>query len=442
MPRTAEAVILKESEIIQLENIKEGAVPATANTILRARILLELNKGLSGKDAADVVGTREATVSDTRKRYINDGIKGILDKHRTGRPVINKASLNISERMDDVIDTLKNDDSVEKITVKAVSEALNDEPESVVRQLLKDKGIIAGRQREWKVPASNDFNEKLVGIVGVYLSSDQQAIVARTRRVKESIAGLEGDAQIVVHDKDIANRLKESAKSDEVHLIAALEMFCKSGMGGARGKPDLFAFLDGITRDIIDDESELHIFLHGKFGAPRNKMIGNLFMHEFADRSSWIEQTCIMLGVFYKNERDRSFSSELHRIISEYYSGNVRKDVFAWRKSCCKQDELSVEKYDDKELPKAECKENCVNSGRVEVIARVYTEDGEVVETAATIDNELLKNGFDASSRAAYLSSYDVLEKSLIKAKDQAIRDVTEKYLDYVGKKNGLGGRN
>ncbi len=52
----------------------------------RAKIILELHNGKSNKAVSAQLNTREATVSKWRKRFQENGIIGLQDKPRSGKP--------------------------------------------------------------------------------------------------------------------------------------------------------------------------------------------------------------------------------------------------------------------------------------------------------------------------------------------------------------------
>jgi hypothetical protein len=52
----------------------------------RARIILAVAEGLSNKAAADRLATRPATVSKWRGRFARDGLVGVADAPRSGKP--------------------------------------------------------------------------------------------------------------------------------------------------------------------------------------------------------------------------------------------------------------------------------------------------------------------------------------------------------------------
>jgi transposase len=52
----------------------------------RAEVILAIAEGLSNKAVAERVGTRPATVSKWRGRFAQEGVSGLRDASRSGKP--------------------------------------------------------------------------------------------------------------------------------------------------------------------------------------------------------------------------------------------------------------------------------------------------------------------------------------------------------------------
>jgi hypothetical protein len=67
----------------------EAVVPkrtASQRDVQRARIVLAAGDALDNVEIAEVVGVDVNTVSKWRKRFFEEGIEGLSDRHRSGRP--------------------------------------------------------------------------------------------------------------------------------------------------------------------------------------------------------------------------------------------------------------------------------------------------------------------------------------------------------------------
>ena len=59
---------------------------ASQRDVQRARIVLAASDGLDNVEIAELVSVDVNTVSKWRKRFFEEGIEGLSDRHRSGRP--------------------------------------------------------------------------------------------------------------------------------------------------------------------------------------------------------------------------------------------------------------------------------------------------------------------------------------------------------------------
>lgn len=76
-----------------------------------------------------------------------------------------------------------------------------------------------------------------------------------------------------------------------------------------------------------------------------------------------------------------------------------------------------------------------IASGTIEVTARIMGEDGEWIEQTVQINSGITVGTFDVSSRNGYLAAFNTLEQAMIRARNEASRGATERFLEEVGKK-------
>ena len=72
--------------------------------------------------------------------------------------------------------------------------------------------------------------------------------------------------------------------------------------------------------------------------------------------------------------------------------------------------------------------------GTIEVTARIMGECGEWIEQTIQINSGITVGTFDVTSRNGYLTSFNSLEQSMIQARNEATKEVTERFLKEVGK--------
>lgn len=82
-----EHVTLTDTDRTHLQNlIKKGSLPA--KTYKRALALLELDRGRTFTEVAEIVGVIIQTASTWAKKYKESGLACLKDKPRPGRPIV------------------------------------------------------------------------------------------------------------------------------------------------------------------------------------------------------------------------------------------------------------------------------------------------------------------------------------------------------------------
>ena len=82
-----EHVRLSETDRTYLEKlIKTGSLPA--KTFKRALALLELDRGRTYTESAQIVGVVKQTTSTWAQKYKESGLEFLTDKPRSGRPIV------------------------------------------------------------------------------------------------------------------------------------------------------------------------------------------------------------------------------------------------------------------------------------------------------------------------------------------------------------------
>lgn len=77
-------VVLTATERDELLRLSRSGTTA-ARKIMRARILLTADEGLSDEEIADVAGTSVATIERTRQRFVEEGMGALTERPRPGQ---------------------------------------------------------------------------------------------------------------------------------------------------------------------------------------------------------------------------------------------------------------------------------------------------------------------------------------------------------------------
>ena len=83
--RQASPVVLSDEDRHFLESqARRHKAPRSLSD--RCRMVLLCAQGLQSKDVAECLGVHEHTVGKWRRRFVQDGIEGLTDEYRAGRP--------------------------------------------------------------------------------------------------------------------------------------------------------------------------------------------------------------------------------------------------------------------------------------------------------------------------------------------------------------------
>lgn len=132
-------VMLREDERLELER-RSRARSIPSRQRIRARVILLAADGLSNRAISRVVGMRYEHVGTWRRRFMEEGLAGLEERPRPGRPALYGADARHA-----IIETLAAPaPSPTGWTIKAIAEALSGDlgiSTSQVRRICLDLGI-------------------------------------------------------------------------------------------------------------------------------------------------------------------------------------------------------------------------------------------------------------------------------------------------------------
>jgi transposase len=346
MPKRAPILACDDEVRKELEELASSRI-AQARMVERAKIVLACLEGQAMSEIARELGIRPNTVIDWRKRFENEGMAGLRERPRSGRPVEHGAEFR--NRVLALLETPppKGQASWDG---PAVAKALDVSPDAVWR-LLRKEGICLSRQRSWCVSTDPQFAAKAADIIGLYLNPPANALVISIDE-KPSIQALERPAGYVqTHNGKIVRGYKSTYKRHgTLNLFAALEI----ATGAIRGKVteqkrrvEFLEFMDELTME-WSPEREIHVILdnyciHKKCDAWLEAH-PNVFFHFTPTSASWLNQVEIWFGIFSRKcLRGANFNNthELREAIEAYIAayGPAAKP-FVWRKREVKGSQL------------------------------------------------------------------------------------------------------
>lgn len=258
MVHSAEPLVLSPSDRDTLERWRRGG--RTEHRFAeRAAIVLKAATGMGTRAIAATLGTRPATVSKWRRRFASQGLAGLQDEARSGRP--RTLPTNIREQ---VLAKLNAEppSGYAQWNGRLLAEALGVSADAVWK-ILRDERINLQRRRSWCVSTDPAFAAKAADIVGLYLHPPENAILLCVDE-KPHIQALERAQGYLKlpNGYAVTGFAHEYTRHGTTTLFAALEVATgqvRAGHYKRRRRVDFLDFMNGVVRAY--PKQDLHVIL-------------------------------------------------------------------------------------------------------------------------------------------------------------------------------------
>lgn len=310
-----------------------------ARLVERAQIILKCLEGEGVGEIARHLKIRPNTVIEWRRRFEREGIKGLRDRPRSGKPKQYNA-----EFRNQVLKTLELPPPFGQACWDgpALAKELETSVHAVWR-LLRKEGVCLSRQRSWCVSTDPEFIPKAADIVGLYLNPPENALVISIDE-KPSIQALERSTGYVQTDSGkIVRGFKSTYKRHgTLNLFAALEVATgavHTQTTQQKRRVEFLEFMDQVTAQVPQGK-EIHVILDNYCIHKKNdtwlSAHPNVFFHYTPTSASWLNQVEVWFAIMSRKAlRGASFKNvdELRLAIEAFvaaYSQNAKP--FVWRK--------------------------------------------------------------------------------------------------------------
>jgi transposase len=346
MPRKAPIPKCSEQDKQMLQQLA-GSRTEEARLVERAKIILKCLQGERVHKIAKDLQVRPNTVIEWRRRFEKEGIEGLKDQPRSGKParygaVFRGEVLNALE--------LPPPAGQARWDGPAVAKHLDTSVHAVWR-LLRKEGICLSRQRSWCVSTDPEFIPKAADIVGLYLDPPENALVISVDE-KPSIQALERATGYVETDNGkIVHGFKSTYKRHgTLNLFAALEIATgaiHTQTTQQKRRTEFLTFMDQVVTNLPDGK-EIHVILDNYCIHKKNDAWlaahPNVHFHFTPTSASWLNQVEIWFGIFSRKAlRGANFKSieQLRQAIEAFVAayGPTAKP-FVWRKREVKGSQL------------------------------------------------------------------------------------------------------
>jgi transposase len=305
----------------------------------RARIILGLLEGESQASVARRLDSRPNTVNKWHGRFARDGLAGLEDAPRSGKP--KRVGVTLRARLLELLETPP--PKGQAVWDGASLAKATGASKSSVHALLAAEGIQLQRMRSWCVSTDPEFAAKAADLIGLYLNPPERAIVFCVDE-KPTIQALSRKTGYVqTSSGKVVRGLRSTYKRrGTLNLFAALNVATgevKSKTTLTKKRPDFQAFMDDVVKDVPPDK-EIHAIMDNYSTHKKNgdwlKAHPNVTFHFTPTSASWLNMVEIWLGILTRKAlKGASFNStdELRKAIGDFcdaYHQNAKP--FVWRK--------------------------------------------------------------------------------------------------------------
>jgi transposase len=295
--------------------------------------------GLPIAQLARELGIRPNTVIVWRDRFDANGVAGLQDRPRTGKPPTYDKAFR-----DRVLRTLEEPPpkGQAKWDGAALAACLGVSDDAVWRVLRKE-GISLARQRSWCVSTDPEFTSKAADIVGLYLSPPENALVISVDE-KPSIQALErATGYVCTSNGKIVQGLKSTyRRHGTLNLFAALNVATgaiHAQTTKLKRRVEFLAFMEQLLAE-LPAEREIHVILDNYCIHKRNEpwlaAHPNVTFHFTPTSASWLNQVEIWFGLLSRKALKGASFRDVDQLRSaieafiEAYRPHAKP--FVWRK--------------------------------------------------------------------------------------------------------------
>ena len=338
MPRMAKRIERSKEDRQAVEALARSRTEES-RLVERAKMVLGCWDGHAVSEVAESLGVRPNKVILWRDRFIADGVAGLRDRARSGKPRRYDAAFR--GRLLELLETPPPAGQA-CWDGAALARRLGASDDAVWR-VLRREGICLSRQRSWCVSTDPQFAAKAADIVGLYLNPPENALIVSVDE-KPCILALERAHGYVQTDNGrIVRGFKSTYKRHgTLNLFAALVI--ASGAIHAKTtaqkrRVEFLEFMDGLLAD-LPGEREIHVILDNYCIHKRNEawlaVHPNVYFHFTPTSASWLNQVEIWFGIMSRKAlRGGSFKSieELRAAIEAFIAAyRPQAKPFVWRK--------------------------------------------------------------------------------------------------------------
>lgn len=338
MPSSLPALSVNKKDRSVLEKwVRATTTPG--GLVRRARIILLASQGQSNRQIALKVGCTAHVVGQWRRRYQSQGLAGLQDRVRPGRP----AKITVEEKKKIVTRVCGAPPAwLSRWSVRTLAREMG-YPASVVHLILQEHDLHPHRLRTFNFSPDPCFEEKLLEVVGLYLKPPENAVVLCVDE-KTGIQALDRTQPMLpLRAKKPRSWSNEYVRHGTRTLLAALEI--KTGKVTAhvcdnRRSETFLEFMDAVVAShggqrlcVVMDNLNTHLNAAAMDWLARHPRVS---FHYTPTHASWVNLVECFFSILTRQGLQQAVhlsAQELTRFLKDYIRAyNKTCGPFTWTK--------------------------------------------------------------------------------------------------------------
>ena len=305
---------------------------------LRAAIILKRAAGMKQVDVAAELDVSVASVNKWSQRFEREGIEGLNDRRRSGRP--NEIPMEIVERV--ITEATRPVKPKSRWSVRSMAANVGISPDSVHR-IWRENDLKPHLQRTFKVSTDKDFERKFWDVIGLYLNPPERALVLCCDEKSQCQALERTQPGLPLGVGHIATRTHDYRRHGTITLFAALNYLDGKLISRTEERHthvEWLRFLKQIDRE-TPKELEVHLILDN-YATHKHEAVlqwlqrrPRFKLHFTPTSSSWMNLVERFFGELTSEViRDGSFTAvrQLARDIEDYIAErNLNPKPYVWK---------------------------------------------------------------------------------------------------------------
>lgn len=308
---------------------------------MRCRMILALADGESSNAIAKRLGTTAQTVCKWRRRFVSEGIAGLSDAPRSGRP-----RTLLDDKVQEVVDRVRQTkpSNATHWSVRQMSEATG-VPKSAVQRIWSAFGLKPHLEKTFKLSTDPHFVDKVRDVVGLYMNPPQRALVLCVDEKSQIQAINRTQPGLPLNVGHAATRTHDYKRNGTTSLFAALDVATGKVIGALKPRhraAEFISFLNAIDNAVPPD-LDIHLIMDN-YGTHKTEAVRAWFgkrpryhVHFTPTSASWLNLVERFFSALTENWIKRGAhvsTADLNQSIRRYLDQhNANPKPFVWRKS-------------------------------------------------------------------------------------------------------------